>query len=467
MRLARALLFTLSLAACRGVVPVAQSRPTPSPPRLNLILVSMDALRYDRTGLGPSPTRWTPHLDRLARESVVFHQTVSAAPWTVPSHMAMWTARWPTRHGMVNKFRPDPATGRTVDATLDPSIETWPERLRASGYTLAAFTGGAGVSARFGFGRGFDTYVDDRRFAGMEHSLPPCLAWLQARVRAGERAPFFLFLHGYDVHGQHPLEGMTRAEVAPTYRGRLDGSIEENARLREGGLAVIRSPGDAASLAGVIDADDARFLRDVYDRKVEQADRRLGAFLDALRSLDLLDRSIVAVVSDHGDEFLEHGHFDHGHTLFEEQLHVVMMVRFPRGEGRRDVRAPVRTIDLFPTLFDALSLRGPDGCDGASLLPVARGATPDERPIFAETDYRLFVHHRMARMGDYKLILNLGNNRASLYHLGDDPGELHDLSASEPDRRAALERVLDDWLVAQGTRRDAFRGRHEPPITVF
>lgn len=474
-RVALALALSLGLAACRPTS-VTRAAPDTAPApydlsgrgeRLNVIVVSMDALRYDRTGLGPTPTRWTPHLDRFAREAVVFHRAVSAAPWTVPSHMAMWTGRWPTRHGMVNKFRPDPATGATVDATLDPSIETFPERLRASGYTAVAFTGGAGVSARFGFGRGFETYLDDRRFAGMEHSLPPAVAWLRARERSGATQPFFLFLHGYDVHGQHPLEGVTRAEVAPDYPGPLDGSIEENARLREGGLAVIRSPGDPASLAGVITAEDGRFLRDVYDRKVEQADRRLGAFLDELRARDLLDRSIVAVVSDHGDEFLEHGHFDHGHTLFEEQLHVVMMVRFPHGAGRRDVRAPVRTIDLFPTVFHALGLRGPAGVDGASLLPLAAGRAVAERPIFAETDYRLFVHHRMVRVGDHKLIVDLGDGQASLYNLADDPGEQTDLSAREPALRATLERTLDAWLAAQGTRRDALRGRHEQHITVF
>jgi arylsulfatase A-like enzyme len=301
----------------------------------------------------------------------------------------------------------------------------------------------------------------------MEHSLPPAVAWLRARERSGATRPFFLFLHGYDVHGQHPLDGVTRAEVSPGYQGPLDGSIAENARLREGGLAVIRSPGDAASLAGVITAEDGRFLRDVYDRKVEQADRRLGAFLDELRARDLLDRSIVAVVSDHGDEFLEHGHFDHGHTLFEEQLHVVMMIRFPHGAGRRDVRALARTIDLFPTVFHALGLRGPGGVDGASLLPLVAGAAVVDRPVFAETDYRLFVHHRMVRVGDHKLVVDLGDDQASLYNLADDPGERTDLSAREPDLRATLERTLDAWLAAQGTRRDAFRGRHERHITVF
>lgn len=367
---------------------------------------------------------------------------------------------------MVNKFRADPATHVSVDATLDSGIETFPQRLRANGYTAVAFTGGAGVSARFGFGRGFERYLDDRRFAGMEYSLPPAIAWLRAR-RADDAQPFFLFLHGYDVHGQHALDGLSRAEVSPSYTGALSGSIEENADLRESGLGAIHNPGDAASLGARLSAEDARFLRDVYDRKVEQADRHLGEFLAELRARDLLDRSIVAVVSDHGDEFLEHGHFDHGHTLFEEQLHVVMMLRFPQGAGRRDVRDVVRTIDLFPTVFHALGVRAPAGVDGTSLLPLAAGVVTEALPVFAETDYRLYVHHRMVRVGDHKLILDLGDGQTSLYNLADDPGERVDIALREPVRRSALEHTLNQWLRAQGTQREDFYGRREPFIRVF
>ena len=455
------LAFAALLGACggqqtAGVGPPAATRAPP-----NVIVISLDAVRYDRTGLGPAPTPWTPNLDRFARDAVVFHQAASAAPWTVPSHMAMWTGRWPTRHGLVNKLRPDVATGGTVEATLDPAIETFPDRLRAAGYTAVAFTGGAGVSGRFGFGRGFATYLDDRRFAGMDYSAPPAVAWL--RARASDARPFFMFLHGYDVHGQQPLPGLDRAAIAPGYRGALDGSIEENARLRERGLSAIRTPGEAASLRGVIDADDGRFLRDVYDRKLALADQRFGAFVDELRARDLLDRSIVAVVSDHGDEFMEHGHVDHGHTLYEEQLHVVMMIRYPRGEGRRAVRSPARTLDLFPTIFDALGLRGPDGVDGESL----RVDAPTARPVFAETDYRLFVHQRMVRVGDYKLILDMGDDEVTMFDLARDPGETVNLAARDPDRRASMERMLDAWLGRQQTRRDAYLGVRESHITLF
>lgn len=436
--------------------------------RPNVILISMDALRFDRTGLGDHPTGWTPNLDRFAREAVVFHDAVSPSSWTVPSHMSIWTGRWPSRHGMVNKLRLDPASQKLVDAALGRDVPTYPERLAAAGWTAAAFTGGAGVSARFGFGRSFARYLDDRRFAGMEYSVPPALTWL----RENRDRRFFLFLHGYDVHGQHPLDGMSAREADPDYRGGLDGSIEEQARLREQGLVSTRVIGQPASLRGVIDERDGRFLRAVYDRKVQAADRRLGAFLDEVRALGLFDRSIIAVVSDHGEEFMEHGHIDHGHTLYQEQLHVIMLLRFPGDTARRDIRAPVSTMDLFPTLFDALGLKGPDGVDGASLLPLLRGRPPAERPsverpVFAETDYRLFVHHRMVRAGRHKLVVDLRAGSHQLFDLADDPGELRDRSAIDPKTRERLDGLLDAWLSAQRTRRDTLRGVSEAPITIF
>jgi arylsulfatase A-like enzyme len=296
----------------------------------------------------------------------------------------------------------------------------------------------------------------------MDYSLPPAIAWL--RAHASER--FFLFLHGYDAHGQHPLDDVDPRAVAPDYRGPLDGSVAEQARYREQMLAAIEAPGDAASLRGALTADDGRFLRTVYDRKIEAADRRVGRFLDALRELGLLDRTLVVLLSDHGEEFLEHGALDHGHTLHEEQLHVPLLMRFPRAAGRRDVQAPVRTIDVFPTVFDALGLRGPASVDGQSLMPLVRGQ-PLDLNLYAETDYRLFVHHRMVRHGRWKLVLDLSDGQMQLFDLEADPGELRDRAADAPDALRPLQADLSRWMSTLATTPAAYRGRRDTPITVY
>ncbi len=428
---------------------------------LNVIVIDIDSLRFDRMAAGGNADGLTPNLDAFAKEAVVFRKAVSAAPWTVPATMAIWTGRWPSAHGVTNKLKLD-AKGEMAPTTLAPEITTFPETLVRAGWTGAAFTGGAGVSAVFGYGRGFTTYLDDKRFAGFDYSAPPAMAWLDQN----RESHFFLFLHGYDVHGQHPLDGIDPRVAVPDYKGKLDGSIEEQARLREQGLAAIRKPGDPASLEGVLTPDDAKFLLSVYDAKVRQADERVGKVLDQLRTTGLLDRSIVAIVADHGEEFMEHAYIDHGATLCDHQLHVPLMIRFPGDTQQVFVDTPVRTLDLFPTIFDALGLEGPAGVNGRSLLPLLRGEKAD-LPIYAESDYRLFVHQRMAQVGDHRLVLDLEDGQRQLFDLAADPAELHDASAAKPRETYELEQSLRTWMDATRTNPADYLGVRQDPIKIF
>jgi arylsulfatase A-like enzyme len=427
---------------------------------LNLILISMDALRMDRTGIGGHDGGLTPNLDRFGDEAVVFHNAVSAAPWTLPSHMSVWTGRWPTVHGITNKLKLL-SSDQMVETSLSPGISTFPDVLIREGWTAGGFTGGAGVQASYGFGRSFDQYLDDRYFGGMDHSAPPALEW--ARGQLG--SPFFLFLHGYDTHGQYPLPEADLASLA--YRGELDGGVEEQARLREAGLASIDNPGDPARLTPALSTEDVRFLGDVYDRKIRNADQRLGSFLAELKAMGLYDNSIIAIISDHGDEILDHGALDHGFTLYEEQLHVVMAIRFPGYARRHDVDTVVRTVDLFPTLFDAIGLAGPPGVNGESLLPVLRGEETEDRQAFAESDYRLFVHHRMLRQGDHKLILDLQDGKRELYNLAEDPHEQRDISSEQPRQTYEMEQDLRRWMETMGTNPQDYLGMQQTPISIF
>ena len=426
---------------------------------LNVIFISLDALRYDRTGISGNPDGLTPNLDAFAEEAVVFHDVTAAAPWTLPSHMSIWTGRWPSVHTVTNKLSPL-SGGKMVETSLSAGIQTYPDLLIRSGRTAVGFTGGAGVQNKYGFGRDFETYLDDRYFGGFDYSIPAALEWLGKN----RDAPFFMFLHGYDVHGQYDLPESRRSSIA--YDGALNGSIEEQAELREKGLANIENPGDRAHLQGTLDAADAGYLAAIYDRKVADADERVGRFLSQLKTMGLYDRSIIVILSDHGDEFMEHNGLDHGATLYQEQVHVVSMIRFPEYGRRQDIRAPVRTLDLFPTVFDALGLEGPSRVDGVSLLPLLRGE-PLDIGVFAETDYRLFVHDRMTRDGSYKLILNLLNGKRELYNLSDDPGEQRDISSQDPRRTYEMEQALRTWLEASKTNPQDYLGLEETPITIF
>ena len=460
------MLLIVSIFACGSEAP--PSLPVPPPPtfdlaanaaNLNVIVISVDSLRFDRTGLGGS--KLTPNLDRLQRESVAFTNATAAAPWTVPSHMAIFTGRWPTHHGVVNKLKPGPDGKELVFMKLADEIPTFPDLLVKGGWKAVAFTGGAGVSAKFGYNRGaYESYLDDRVFAGFDYSAPPAMAWLDAHAADH----FFMFLHGYDAHGQHPLVDKTPREAVPTYAGSMDGSIEEQAKLREAGLASIVNPGDAAK--GDVSAEDAAFLMAVYDAKVAEADARVGVFMAKVKALGLLDKSIVVVISDHGEEFMEHGYLDHGATLCEHQLHVPLSIRFPGGEGARVVETPVRTIDMFPTVFDALGVALPPDIDGKSLLPLLAGEAID-LPIHAESDYRLFVHLRSSRVGADKLILDLGDGQRSLYDLAADPEEITNRSVDDAKTTYEMEQDVRGWMGSMGADPNRYLNTKEEHIKLF
>ena len=121
---------------------------------LNIIFISMDAMRYDATGMSGNKAGLTPNLDQFAEEAVVFSHATSAASWTLPSHMSIWTSRWPSIHGVTNKLKMLSAD-QMVPTSLSPGIETFPDVLIRNGWTAAGFTGGAGVQASYGFGRNF------------------------------------------------------------------------------------------------------------------------------------------------------------------------------------------------------------------------------------------------------------------------------------------------------------------------
>ena len=438
----RAVAASLILAAfgpvpARAAAPAAFSSAAPCP-GCSVVLVSFDALQAAHVHALGYPRRTTPAIDHLAEGGVLFSQAITPAPWTLPAHMSWFTGTYPSIHKVVNKYvvMPDKLVLSNLQQ-LAPGTLTLAQVLRDHGYATGGFTGAAGVSGGFGFSQGFDVYSDDvPPFTGMETTVPRALKWLDGLK--GKR--FFLFLHGYGIHGQYmPPGGYDKRYVDPPYEGPYDGTPSQQRVLRELGL---RQSID-------LDPEDVKFWRDVYDEKITRTDAVFAGFLSALHGMKLDERTVFVLASDHGTEEYEHKRFDHGYSLYDEMEHVLFVVASPGLKGGRKITVQVGTLDILPTI---LSLVGVEPSaelkaqlKGRSLLPLMTGKESEGEDVYMETDYRLFTHKRGLRTKDgWKLIHTLETGKVELYDLNKDPQELKDLAAGMP----AKAKELDDKLLA-------------------
>jgi len=423
----------------------------------NLVFVSFDALQAAHVGCLGYHRNVTPVLDALAQRSCVFTRAQSVASWTVPASMTWFTGVYPTEHRMINKFAAytDRERRQARLREVAPRITTLAEMFKQNGYATVGFTGNAGVSAAFGYDQGFDLYDHENGvFGDFHHSIPRAVAWL----RQHSDRKFFMFLHGYDCHAQNsPHAGFDYRFVDPRYDGKYTGAPQEQEVLREEGL-------EHGRLA--MRPEDVEFWRAIYDERIQRADARFGEFLAEIDRLGLREKTIFVLTSDHGTEYYEHGRFDHGFTLYQEQLHVPLFIVLPDQTASRIVDDLVSSIDLLPTVVDLLDLQLGDAARaqlrGTSLVAALRGE-PVQRDLLSETDYREYTYKRAIVAPDgWKLIYTLESKTRELYDLNSDPSETENLAGREPARADLLQARLFEAYRKMG--HDLTQGRWEPGL---
>lgn len=401
----------------------------------NVIIVGIDTLRADRVHAFGYKNATTPNLDALASKSLSFTNAISASSWTVPSFMSIMTGVYPSAHKVVNKYVVFNAQEQTLSnlEALSPEIMTLAEVMKEAGYATGGFTGDAGVSGQFGYKQGFDVYTDEKAFGGLNNSAGHALSWLDGLSKGTK---FFMFYHGYDLHGQFDISKDKQLFVPKNYAGPYTGSALEEATLREDQLAGPLS----------FTASDIEFWSGLYDSKIHAADAEFGDFLKELEKRGLLEKTIIIVLSDHGEEYFEHEGIDHGQSLYDELVRVPLIVHVPDSAGGQKISAQVSTMDVAPTLFQILNLT-PDSKftaqqQGRSLVPYFSEASSGH-DVFIETDYRDFIHLRGIRTADgWKYIFNFVNGAEQLYDLKADPVEKNNLVGSNPAKAADLKTKL-------------------------
>jgi arylsulfatase A-like enzyme len=411
--------------------------------RPHVVLISLDTLRADHLSAFGYARETSPRIAALAAHSVVFEEAYSHSQKTAASHMSLMTGLHPEVHGVGN-----PGNSR-VRARLSDQIPTLAEQLRAAGYRTHALHGGGNVSAEYGFDRGFDSYEQD---IDLERMLQRARERVAAEA-GRDGAPLFLFLHTYKIHGPYtPREEDARRFVDPAYAGRIVSSWKQLAELAPGWPERNRlywERVDATSAA------DLRHLSDLYDAGIYYTDGRVGEFLDWLAAQPGWARTLLIVLSDHGEEFGEHGQLRHS-TLHRETLHVPLLMRFPGADPAlqpRRVKSLARLVDVLPSVLEFARVQAPAQLEGHSLLPVLRGERREPGFVWSQTKRG---GAQALRVGDWKLIRS--GDGEQLFRVSRDPGERTDLRAQEPARAALLGAQLDALVAAAAARRDALGG---------
>ena len=393
--------------------------------RPDLVLVIIDTWRWDAFGAnGAARPELTPQLDALAAGGVRFSRAIASSPWTLTSVASLLTGHYPTVHGAYGRYK--------KLSSIRAQVPMLAELLAAEGYATAAVINNPFLEAHFGFDRGFDTYdyapasnLDARR-AG-----PSVDAALDLLGEADAKRPVFLLLHLFDPHLSYDPPPPWDHRWTGDYRGSLQPPLHPIKQIRSGSFAP--SP------------EDAVYLRALYDGEVGYADQEMGRFFRALNALRPGRERMIVVTSDHGEEFGDHGGWEHGHTMYREQVQVPLIVVPPasRPPRRGVVETQIRLLDLFPTLLEAAGLSAPEAAPGRSLFPLMDDdADGDDRPAYSEREH-LGEPAAAWRDGTHTLIAYPEQERLELFHTLEDPGETRDLSAPEAERARALEERLE------------------------
>ena len=396
------LLTAVALAGCQAEPP------------FNVLLISYDTLRADHLGLYGYDRDTSPNLDLLGEQAVVFESAIAQASSTYPSHMSLFQSRHASR--------------------ITPDSPMLAELLQDAGYSTAAFTGGGNVAGTFGFDKGFKLYEEARPPSSLADSLPRFEAWLKSQQLQGQPAePFFVFLHTFGIHHPYDPPAPFNSMFFDEYDGPITGKSTANLLNKLRRIHSFSKSEDEVDLP----AYHRKKVEALYDGGIRHADSYLARIQNLLIELDLWDKTIVVFLSDHGEEFWEHNAVLHSFTVFQEVIHVPLVMKLPNQRpGGLRIDQQVRLMDVAPTLLDLLDIPIPETMLGRSLLPMIDGEGANLIAVSEMGPYKALVDP------PNKLIVDTTSGRLSLFDLSLDPGEQHDIFEQNPAAAKQLHRYL-------------------------
>jgi arylsulfatase len=422
--------LALAVVAAGG----CQKRSVPPPPPrsgngLNVLLVTIDTLRADHLGAYGYRRNTSPRLDALAREGTLFRQAYTYWPKTRGSMAIMLTGRRPSQNGYSKAY--------PMLVGFNPTLASV---LREAGYETAAAVDNPNVAAQLGYGKGFDAYRETWEEQALVTETDRARAITETGTRflaAPHARPFFLWVHYVNPHAPY-------TPPAPYDTAFLDEEARRGPRLP----VVPGYHGGIPKQWAVAGQDRLGYYVAQYDGEIAGVDHEIGVLVDALRASGAASTTVVVVTSDHGESLGEHDYyFDHGEDLFDPSLAIPLLLIVPGAPAGQRSEALASTLDVVPTILDAVKVSYPPELAGRSLLSAATGQPVSGRErLYAQNERNLSA----ALDGRYKLVRG-PEGRAALYDRRGDPSETRDATGSLAAMARELRSELEDYLARAET----------------
>ena len=423
--------FAVLALCCRGDSRLPSPRPSASPLRsgngLSVLLITIDTLRADHLGVYGYRRPTSPHIDALAQRGTVFDRAFTFWPKTRGSFVMMMTGRRPSQNGY-SKTHP-------ILLDFNPTLAGV---LKQAGYRTAAVVDNPNVAAQYGYARGFESYREiweepalATETDGARAISDGGIAYLRA---ARPDQPFFLWLHYVNPHAPY-------TPPAPFDRAFLDGAGAGPI------LPAISGLHGGVKKEWAVPGKRLGYYVSQYDGEIAFVDDEVGRVLEALSAAPVAGKTAIVLTSDHGESLGEHDYyFDHGEDLFDPCLAIPLIMTMPGASGGQRSSEFASTLDLVPTILDAVKVSYPPDLAGTSVLgAVTGGMGPGRQRLFAQNDRNLSATFD-ARFKLVETPRESGDPDRALYDRTRDPGETRDASTPQPEALRIARRELDLFL---------------------
>ncbi len=426
-------LFLSCVSVCMmgcGEIPRPGSIMRPAAPQApilkegNVIIVLADALRADRLGCYGCETPTSPVIDELAKSGFLFERSYAQAPWTKPSVASIFTGYVPSVHQAVVSLEDEEPQNKTPDTqVLREQFVTLAESFKQNNYATGLFMANGNCKKEYGFAQGFDHYYESH-FVDPKIEMDRVLEWLDQ----AQQGPFFAFVHLRDPHGPYEPDRAWYDALYPKSPMPSETDLKLISEYKFSYVNMVRDKHSSGNLnLGDVSDDGVAYMKRLYDAEILGIDIQVKRLLDRLAALNIRDRTTVVILADHGEAFREHGCIGHGSTLYDEVLHVPLIVCPAGMSGATRVPWSVRLFDIYPSVLTLCGLPVPEGLQAETLFDTeGRLAVRGHRNVFSEMDLKnpdVGQWTSCIIVGPYKLIRDRASGMQRVYNRDDDPYE--------------------------------------------